>query len=62
MPLIHLNTPASDNWSAPVTLESDTLFQVRAGSVLLDIGAEAAPVSTDGFRMSADADLGLRQK
>lgn len=48
-----LATP-SDDWSDTLTVTADTIFQCRAGSVLLDIGATADVGSTDGLLLTCD--------
>jgi len=46
-------------WSAPITLTADTVFQVQAGSIYLDIGG-AASADDDGLFLSQDPMRPLR--
>ena len=44
----------TDDWSAPVTLTARTIFQCRAGSVLLHTDGAASPGEEDGLLMRHD--------
>jgi hypothetical protein len=49
----------ADTWSAPITLATDTIFQVQAGSVYLDLGGTATDLD-DGLLLVQDPMRPLR--
>jgi hypothetical protein len=56
MTIVRLDStdPNADDWSSPVTIANDTLFQVHSGSLFLAFGAAAPATGDDGLMLTVE--------